>query len=209
MRRSRIAAVTTAAVLVIAGTGCGDDSVGIGAIGASPTEDSLEATVRQLGEGLFGGDMSARDLWSSYTEECRSQSDFDDFAGLFLLGMGMMESIYGDNVTVAEVQVRNFSPEHAEALLVIAADGEVIESDEDEWDSYTFANGKWQITDCEDLNPDLFGDDSDDDPVDTYDAAVEEWNALSQDERDSWYDEDGSGGFERWAEANGYPTELS
>ena len=41
-----------------------------------------------------------------------------------------------------------------------------------------------------------------------YNAAVEEWNKLSQTERDSWYNADGTGGFDAYAKSQGIETEY-
>jgi len=38
-------------------------------------------------------------------------------------------------------------------------------------------------------------------------AVVEEWNNLSQAERDSWYNADGTGGYEAYAKSKGVKTE--
>lgn len=62
-------------------------------------------------------------------------------------------------------------------------------------------DGVWKI------NAEIEVVSEEDEKQEKYNAVVEEWNNLSQTERDSWYKEDGTGGFDAYAKSKGVETE--
>jgi hypothetical protein len=123
--------------------------------GDAQSEDGLARAVRRAAEGIFGGDL--HDAYDSYSKECREQTSYEEFAAGMKLAEAFMEAFTGaglDDISVKDVQVRNFEEDSGEALLVVEAkDIEGFDEGEEEWTEWMWEDGKWVQTDCGDLGP--------------------------------------------------------
>jgi len=141
--------------------------------GDAKSEAGLEKAVRRAAEGIFGGDL--HDAYDAYSKECRDQTSYQEFAAGMKLAEAFMQAFTGaglDDISVKDVQVRNFEGDRAEAMITVETDVEGFDEDEEEeWTEWVWEDGKWVQTDCADLGSDGVlgggGDDpstSDDEP---------------------------------------------
>jgi len=120
------------------------------------SEAGLEKAVRRAAEGIFNGDL--HDAYDSYSKECRDQTSYQEFAAGMKLAEAFMEAFTGaklNELSVKDVQVRNFEGDRAEAMVVVDANGiEGFDGGEEEWSEWMWEDGNWVQVDCGDLGPD-------------------------------------------------------
>lgn len=136
-------------LLFVAACGGGDGA-------DAKSEAGLETAARRAAEGLFGGNL--RDAYNSYSKECREQTPYSEFAAGMKLAEAFMEAFTGmklKDIKVKDIQVRNFTGERGEAMLLVEAKGlDGFGEDDGEWAEWMWEDDKWVQVDCGDLGPD-------------------------------------------------------
>lgn len=136
-------------VVFCAGCGGGGNSAiaNLGGGGSVPkTEAGLGDEVKTFAQDLFTKKLTAADIYASYSKRCKAIEPFSKTAGEYMLGMGMIETFYGKNPTIGQVEVTNFTGAAGTVTLeIISSKGDVVSKLGEDPTDYVYEDGHWRV----------------------------------------------------------------
>ena len=144
----------SALLLLVVACG-GDDDAGPFGSGDDPrTEDGLRAAAQRASELIIEDEL--QDAYRVFTEACREQMSYGDFAALIAVADGLYGAFYDANfedLTVKDVEVVAFDGDEGRVRVSLAHEDDpdlVIEENADsEGELWIFEDGHWRSADCD------------------------------------------------------------
>jgi cytochrome oxidase Cu insertion factor (SCO1/SenC/PrrC family) len=152
--------------------------------------DEAVKSVEKWSKAYFSGDSSgACDLVTdNYVKDTAAQDNIPDDCKGQVDGGSALAKAFG-----IEESEFTYSGRLEEGMIIVSAKWSGSEGA----DNYQMVNegGTWKI------NAKIITVSEEEKEQEAQNAIVDEWNALSQEERDSWYNTDGTGGFDAYAKS--------
>lgn len=164
-------------------------------LGQKDIDEAVES-VKKWTDAYFAGDSSTacKLVTDNYTKQIAEQDDAPIDCKGQVDGGSAIAKAFG-----VEASEFTYSGRIENNTVLVAAKWSGSESADD----YEIIKdgGEWKI------NAEIKVVSEEDKKQEAYNAVVEEWNNLSQAERDSWYEADGTGGFDAYANSKDVETE--